>query len=102
GYELETNSELIRTLESQIRIWNSSKSIRLASEFLRGQAVGELAKPQYPEEPHDQELKLFAKFLRNSLGGKTDPRAGAATPGLSDHGQLHAVDFVVRKNGQMV
>jgi hypothetical protein len=98
GYTLET-ANLVRSLQDQIDIWNGNADVSSAAIALRAKCVSEIGKASYPETPDAEATAKFAKFLRDSA---VAPEPPCATPGLSDHGQLHAIDFIIKKDGKTV
>jgi hypothetical protein len=61
--------------------------------------VRELAKPEYASPPASRHLGAFSDVLEASM---INPEPGNAAPGLSSHGQMRAVDFVVRQGSRDV
>ena len=98
GYELST-ANLIRPLEKQIQLWNGNDSVLQAGQPLHGECALELGRPEYPEQPESTALAHFARFLKNHA---VSPEPKVATPGLSGHGQLHAVDFIIQQGHKVV
>ncbi len=98
GYSLSTAS-LIRPLEKQIELWNGNESVLKAGELLHNQCATELSRPEYPEPPGPAEISRFARFLMKHA---VSPEPKVATPGLSGHGQLHAVDFIIQQGHKVV
>jgi hypothetical protein len=99
GYSIEVNTE-VRTLEAQIASWNQTPSVAAAAEPLLTAAQKEFAANQsYKEQPDEASLRRFQNFLSNQ-GIAVSPTV--ATPGLSQHGQLRAFDFKIKKGNQIV
>jgi hypothetical protein len=102
GYTLYANTEA-RSLELQISRYNSNKSVGRAADALYKQALAELAKPGYASEPGlpvaAESLERFKKFLTR---WRPSTAAALASPGISRHGQLRAIDFQIMQNGAVV
>lgn len=98
GYSLEVNTE-VRTLEAQIYSWNRTPSVAQAAETLLAATQQELANPAYKDQPDDASLRRFQNFLSNQT---LSVAPTVATPGLSQHGQLRAFDFKIKKGNQIV
>lgn len=99
GYTLSVQTE-VRTLSDQIGLWNTTGSVNAAGmqllEVCRHFIVDSTL---YQDTPQSADLGRFRTALRNCKVG-TVPTV--AVPGLSQHGQLRAFDFVVRRNGNIV
>jgi hypothetical protein len=98
GYEIYVNTQ-VRTLETQIKFWNETKSVEEAADQLLPVALRELASSAYGDTPVPESAERFRQFLKASQPA-TVPTV--ATPGLSLHGQLRAFDFQVQKDGEIV
>lgn len=98
GYTLSTAS-LIRSLEKQISLWNGNKSVLEAGRRLHSQCAAELSRPEYSETPDPSAIARFTKFLKTH---DVSPKPKVATPGLSGHGQLHAVDFIINQGSKTI
>jgi hypothetical protein len=96
GYRLSTASKS-RSLIEQINLWNGNKKIPALAASLTRKAKKELGKADYPATPDAAARTKFEKFLKNTYYSPT-----SATPGLSAHGRLRAVDFVVKKGSTVV
>lgn len=95
GYEIYANTK-VRSLDVQIARWNESVSV--------GSAASELL----------SDLKAHFSNLgtRDKLSGETlrtwlvryapDTRPSLAAPGLTRHGQAHAIDFQVMREGKLI
>jgi len=104
GYYL-TGEVKARSLETQIRLWNSNKPIKDIAPVLKRKALREIARSSgnrtnrsliYADDPAAADLELFRTWLAQD-GLVASPTN--ATPGLSDHGQAKAIDFSVWKKG---
>jgi len=96
GFGLFTNTR-VRSLDEQLASWNSNASVGAAAVNLLaalesdpGMALG-TDNPKLPEQ------------LKAWLGRHAPvPSPNLAAPGLSAHGQMHAIDFQISKNGSLV
>jgi hypothetical protein len=59
----------------------------------------ELSTPEYASPPEDAHVDAFAEALQNAA---INPEPGNAAPGLSGHGQMRAVDFIVMQGTRVV
>ncbi len=98
GYTLRVNTT-VRTLNEQLKSWNSIPSVELASDGMLNAARRELAGNAYPQEPSAAAAETFARFVRSFV---PQPQPTVAAPGLSPHGRLKAFDFIVERDGQVV
>lgn len=100
GYQLQVDIE-IRSLASQIAKWNSVRSIGEGAGELMTASLSfiadSLGAPEVPV-PDDTVLR-FIEFLR-----EFEPQRypTVAVPGLSQHGQLRAFDFRIRRGRTLV
>jgi len=97
GYELGTSP--IRDLDRQVRLWCDNGTAQKAAVHYMLSARKELAASDYFETPTDASVAKFKAWMDKS---KVHPKVTSAAPGLSDHGQQRAVDFVVRKDGEII
>ncbi|WP_297801922.1 hypothetical protein [Arenimonas sp. GDDSR-1] len=96
GYSLYANTK-VRSLDRQIAVWNENASVGSASAQLMsaldadaGMKI-EAGNPQLPTQ------------LKSWLGAHSPaPGPNVAAPGLSAHGQMHAVDFQISQNGSLI
>jgi len=99
GYTLSVQTE-VRTLSEQIGLWNSTGSVNTAGmQLLEACRRFIVDSTLYSDLPGTADLGRFRTALRK-CAVKTVPTV--AVPGLSQHGQLRAFDFVVRKDGEIV
>lgn len=90
-----------RSLERQAALWVDNDSVVAASLKLAQDARIEVANAVYLPSPTADSTKKFAAFLSGyELSRKMEPTNAA--PGLSDHGQMKAVDFYVTQHGKRV
>src|SRR5215469_7251736 len=104
GFHLGINQDQVRSLETQIRFWNRNESVLGLGQDLDNKAFSELQKPVYTNPPSPQSVKAFKTWLpgvrlswTTIVKGKpvTYRSPTHATPGLSSHGRLRALDFLV-------
>jgi hypothetical protein len=99
GYELKVNTE-VRTLEEQIKLWNTNKPVEKAGNALLAAATKELSdSTAYTEIPDRKSLRDFVALVRDF---KVPSLPTVATPGLSQHGQLRAFDFIIVQGDQII
>jgi hypothetical protein len=98
GYSLYANTN-VRSLDTQLARWNSNRYVGRIGLSLERAAKRELRKPEYKGTPDAATMDRFAAFLRD---WHPTPAAPLATPGLSLHGQLRAIDFQVVQGGKTV
>jgi hypothetical protein len=96
GFEIYVNTN-VRSLDVQIRNWNSNESVGIAADEI-------LSKWQEEFGVDPQTWRYLApKTVRNWLNDfEGSNRAAIAAPGLSFHGQARAVDFQVMQNGTII
>lgn len=98
GYSLYANTQ-VRSLDTQLARWNTNRYVSRIGQSLQRAAKRELQWPSYEDVPDSDAIERFADFLRN---WHPNPAAPLATPGLSLHGQLRAIDFQVVQAGKTV
>jgi hypothetical protein len=116
GYSLRVNPRA-RSLDTQITAWNGSgRGGRIAENLGRDlwrRAGTELdSGTTYPEPPTATSKEAFRRWiaqhprtglnLRARVDRTTYHMPTLATPGLSDHGRLRAIDFEVRRGGDII
>jgi hypothetical protein len=88
GFSLYANTQ-VRSLDKQITAWNGNASVGAAASSLLS---------AYNIEFSD--TAVSPQQLKNWLvAHKPQTTASLAAPGLSAHGQMHAIDFQVQKDG---
>jgi hypothetical protein len=97
GCTLTVNPE-VRSLDRQLTAWNSNHSVAAAAQEFAAAAVREVASPGDAGNAG----VAPAEFARFVMDYKPRPSPTLAAPGLSRHGQMYAVDFHVRKEGEVV
>jgi hypothetical protein len=98
GYTLHVNPE-IRSLEIQLERWNTNESIAAAAFALRETAATMIQAQGFPAPGSPLAHAAFGDFLRAFVPSPTPP---LAAPGLSAHGQMRAVDFVITQGDRVV
>lgn len=98
GYSLHVSPE-VRSLEVQLERWNTNPSIAAASEGLAEAAAVAIQSLGFPAPGTPLAQAAFGDFLRGFAPQPTPP---LAAPGLSAHGQMRAVDFVVMQGERIV
>jgi hypothetical protein len=96
GYSLYANTQ-VRSLDKQLAAWNSNASVETAASNLLLALENEAnisisaGNPKLPEQ------------LKAWLGAHAPkPSPNLAAPGLSAHGQMHAIDFQIAKAGALI
>ena len=98
GYSLRVNPE-VRSLEIQVERWNTNASIAAAAAALADAARAAVRKGRFPAPGSLRAQEAFGEFLRE---WPPDPTPPLAAPGLSAHGQMRAVDFIVVRGEEIV
>ena len=98
GYTLHVNPE-VRSLEIQLERWNTNPTIASASAALADAAALAVQSQGFPAPGTALAQTAFGDFLRAFAPSPTPP---LAAPGLSAHGQMRAVDFVVKQGERIV
>jgi hypothetical protein len=92
GYTLFVN-ERVRSLDEPLSNWNRNDSVAAAAAHIESATREFLARSGWPT-PGDELAHGLAAFLQSQT---PEPSPTLAAPGLSPHGQMHAVDFHVYK-----
>jgi len=98
GCSLHVNPE-VRSLEIQLERWNTNPAIASASSALAEAAALAVQSQGFPAPGTPLAHSAFGDFLRAFPPSPTPP---LAAPGLSAHGQMRAVDFVVMQGERIV
>lgn len=98
GYSLHVNPE-VRSLDIQVERWNTNESVAAASAALAEAAMVAIQSQGFPAPGTPLAQAAFGDFLR---GFPPNPAPPLAAPGLSAHGQMRAVDFVVVQGDRIV
>jgi hypothetical protein len=96
GFGLYTNTQ-VRSLDKQIASWNVNVSVGVAAANLLSALESDAGMALEAGNP-SLSLQLKA-WLRKY---KPEPSPNLAAPGLSAHGQMHAIDFQVSKAGTLI
>ena len=98
-YKLYVNVQ-VRSLEEQLRRWQTVDSVGVAAKQLRLAALTHLRQNPYLSSPTESTVGRFRNFL---MTWRASPPPTLAAPGLSLHGQGRAYDFQIQdKNGRTV
>lgn len=96
---LTLNISQLRNLRRQVHLWCTNPTIHKAAARLMVDTKAKLAEPSFQATPNAASIAQFRAFLQN-YRPITEP--SSAAPGTSDHGQQHAIDFVVMKDGKII
>jgi D-alanyl-D-alanine carboxypeptidase len=89
----------LRSLAKQVELWNKNFGVQIAAAKLKTDMLAELEKPEYSSPPMKADIDRFAPILREA---NMVPEPGSAAPGLSAHGQMRAIDFVVMQGSKTI
>jgi hypothetical protein len=96
GFQIFVNTK-IRSLDVQIRNWNSNESVGIAADEILSRWKDEFGSDMQAWAKLDsKKVRIWLK----SVDGTN--RATMAAPGLSFHGQARAIDFQVMQNGTVI
>ena len=98
GYTLHVNPE-VRSLEIQLERWNTNATIAVAAAVLAEAAATTVRSERFPAPDNPLAQAVFGDFLHDWVPSPMPP---LAAPGLSAHGQMRAVDFVVTQGDRIV
>ncbi len=98
GYDLWINPQ-VRSLDVQLEHWNTNESVTVAADALLAAASEFVAAPAFPAERPAAARAALEAFVRDYV---PTPPPSIAAPGLSPHGQMHAIDFQVHRDGKIV
>jgi hypothetical protein len=98
GFELWVNPQ-VRNLDVQLEHWNTNESVAAAAEVLLASARAFASTEGFERMDPTRAQREFAQFLTAYV---PVPTPTMAAPGLSPHGQMHAIDFQVHKDGVIV
>ena len=96
GFTLYVNSQ-VRSLDRQISSWNTNASVIAAGESLLSALA---ADPEISVREENPELPGRLEHWMRAYSPKPGPNLAA--PGLSAHGQMHAIDFQILENGVLI
>lgn len=97
GFTLGVDPDKVRSLETQVDLWNQNATVQRLGLELKKKLLKSLE--TLPDTPDETSLKAFKKVLVEAGLSGTPSNA---TPGLSQHGQAKAFDFVVFKGRDVV
>ena len=96
GYSLYMNMK-VRSLDKQIVSWNTNASVAAAAGNLLSALEND------PNIILNADNAKLPDQLKAWLSGHApNPSPNLAAPGLSAHGQMHAIDFQISKNGSLI
>jgi len=98
GYTLFVNPQ-VRSLDIQLRRWNENRTVAEAGDHLLEALRGIVGIDGFPAPGTDEARTRFSAAL---TAHRPEPTPALAAPGLSPHGQMHAVDFQVRRGSLTV
>lgn len=98
GYTLFVNPQ-VRSLDIQLQHWNENRSVADAGNHLLEALRAIVGAEGFPA-PGTAEAR--ARFESALKAHQPQPTPALAAPGLSPHGQMHAVDFQVRQGALTV
>ncbi|SIO45716.1 hypothetical protein SAMN05444166_4889 [Singulisphaera sp. GP187] len=97
GFTLGVDPDKVRSLETQVELWNQNPTVQRLGLELKTKLLKTLE--SLPDIPDETSLQAFKKVLVEASLSNTPSNA---TPGLSQHGQAKAFDFVVFKGRDVV
>jgi hypothetical protein len=97
GHTLGVDPDKVRSLETQVKLWNQNPTVQRLGQELKTKLLKALE--TLPDTPDEASKATFKKVLTET-GLSASP--SNATPGLSQHGQAKAFDFVVYKGKDVV
>ncbi len=96
GHTLYANTQ-VRSLDVQLGRWNTNDGVgRTGASLLRAARATLM---NAPEQPNRSSIASFERFLTS---WRPAPAAPLAAPGLSAHGRMRAVDFLIVSDGRIV
>lgn len=98
GYTLFVNPQ-VRSLDVQLQHWNENRSVADAGRQLLQAMQTKVGAEAFPAPGTAEARAKFATMLKAHT---PVPAPALAAPGLSPHGQMHAVDFQVRQGATTV
>lgn len=99
GYSLKAPME-IRSLEAQLRNWNSVRSVAVVADSLFDSCMVMMADTTSPfGNGGGIQAERFREFL---VAWETPVAPTVAVPGLSQHGQLRAFDFRIYRRRRLI
>jgi len=98
GYELWINPQ-VRSFDRQLESWNSNESVAEAAAALAASATNFVRSPSFPARDPARARTALESMLRDY---QPTHAPTVAAPGLSPHGQMRAVDFLVQQGDSIV
>jgi hypothetical protein len=98
GYTLFVNPA-VRSLDLQLQRWNENRSVGQAALHLEAVMRTAVGDPSFPAHGTAAATARFAALLKEH---RPRPIPTLASPGLSAHGQMSAVDFQVRQGSRTI
>lgn len=98
GYTLFVQSA-VRSLDVQIERWNTNATVARVAASFRDAVAAEIQREPALHGVRPESTRRFAALLRDQV---PDAAPTLAAPGLSRHGQMRAVDFIVRRGDDIV
>ncbi len=98
GYTLFVNPQ-VRSLDIQLQHWNENRSVADAGHHLLEALRAIVVTEGFPAPGTVEARVRFESMLK---AHQPQPTPALAAPGLSPHGQMHAVDFQVRQGALTV
>jgi hypothetical protein len=98
GYTLFVQSA-VRSLDVQIERWNTNASVAHVAASFRRAVAEQVQRQALSQRVTAESAARFAALVRGQV---PDSAPTLAAPGLSRHGQLRAVDFIVRSGDGIV
>lgn len=95
GYELHANTK-VRSLDVQIARWNENVSVGSAAMELFASLSDEFPDVESKGQISPEKLESWLRSY------SSEQRASLAAPGLTRHGQGHAIDFQIMQDGKFV
>ena len=96
GYEIYANTR-VRSLDEQIRNWNTNASVGAAAQEIRDSWREQFGSDaQGVGIPSEKSMRAWLSSFRGAN------HASLAAPGLTLHGQARAIDFQIMQNGKLV
>ena len=89
----------VRSLDVQLERWDNNTSVAHVAAAFRNQVAEQVQRDPALRSVNAASTVRFAALLRDAI-----PEAAPtlAAPGLSRHGRMHAVDFIVRQGDETV
>jgi hypothetical protein len=96
---LQLTISQIRDLAHQVHLWCTNPTVKFSAHALLADARAKLAEATFLPSPTPAAVEEFKHWLHSY---KPVKEPSSAAPGTSDHGQQHAVDFVVMRGKKII